>query len=752
MGFSANARIQVNSDTCDVAIRTINAQTSTHRKRIAGYPKKIWSRMRSATQLSSSPHRETQTVTEQRPALYLGIDTGGTFTDAVVLNAEDSSILCTHKALTTRHDLSVGLEQAMRGAIESLAGCGDIKDIRMVSISTTLATNALVEGDGSAVCAIFIGYEQSMVKKSLIQQKLDQVRTYSIEGGHDSMAREIAALNELALERIARKQMDEVDAFAISAQFSVRNPAHELRAREIINKFCDKPVTCGHELTSALDAPRRALTTALNASLIPKIRGLIIAVRKCLKDLGIEAPLMVVKGDGTVVTAEVVQERPIETILSGPAASMIGAQALSGKGNFILSDMGGTTTDIGVLLDGRVKLNDAGAIVGGARTMVQAIDLRTFALGGDSLVDIDREDNVQLGPRRAIPISLTGRSPEIRKNLQSQLEYKDTLPFAGWYAVLQRECPNRQSLEPRKREIMDLLEKAPCPLERIIVSPSYRRHLNELCRAGYVSYSGFTPTDALHVLGEFEDWSIEAAELGAALALRWRRGIRRPTKTQIDEFCAETREAVQLSASRALLELALQTTDSRQRGIALGQHDTLDPFRTLAGRGYKRIGLTTIDIRLNTPIVAVGAPVKAYYPEIGRRLGCDMVMPQHFEVANAVGAVTGLIIQSCEVFISRPDNGAYRVHLIDKPRELEGWQPALELAKRFASEQAADNAERAGAVISRVEFTIQKIHLPGTSGEDGIIEATVRAEAIGRPTPIAPKRSELATDPPVGLH
>ena len=101
---------------------------------------------------------------------------------------------------------------------------------------------------------------------------------------------------------------------------------------------------------------------------------------------------MVVKGDGTVVTADLVQERPIETILSGPAASMIGAQALSAEKNFILADMGGTTTDVGVLLDGRVKLNDEGAIVGDARTMVHAIDLRTFALGGDSLVDIDRDD------------------------------------------------------------------------------------------------------------------------------------------------------------------------------------------------------------------------------------------------------------------------------------------------------------------------------------------------------------------------
>ena len=693
-------------------------------------------------------------MTESTPRrnLYLGIDTGGTFTDAVILDADDSSILGTSKALTTRHDLGIGLDHAMRRVIEALPENAHRNDIRMVSISTTLATNALVEGDGSTVCAIFIGYEQAMVAKSQIQQKLGACRTFNVSGGHDSMARELVTLNEFELEKIVRENMDDVDAFAVSAQFSVRNPAHELKARDIIHKLCDKPVTCGHELTSALDAPRRALTTALNASLIPKIHGLIDAVHRCLEDLSIDAPLMVVKGDGTVVKADVVQQRPIETILSGPAASMIGAQALSGMKDFILSDMGGTTTDIGVFLEGRVKLNDEGAIVDGARTMVQAIDLRTFALGGDSLVDIDRDNRIQLGPRRAIPISLTGREAAVIKELKTQLTHKDIVPFSGWFAVLQQEHPNIHNLDSGKLSILARLEDGPCPLDHIIVSPSHRRHLNDLCRAGYASLSGFTPTDALHVLGEFSEWSAQAAELGAALTLRWRRGIRKPTVAQIEELCCEVQDAVQTNAGRALLDLALQSNDSRQEGMTLNKKDEPEPFKTLASRGYKRVGLATVDIRLNTPIVAVGAPVKAYYPEIGRRLGCEAVMPRHFEVANAVGAVTGMIIQSCEVLISRPDNGAYRVHLVDGLRELETWPQALELAKNKASEQAQDNAVQAGAATAKVDYSIHKIHLPGTSGEDGIIEAVVRAEAVGRPTPVAAELKKANADPPLGLH
>jgi N-methylhydantoinase A/oxoprolinase/acetone carboxylase beta subunit len=693
-------------------------------------------------------------VTEKSKAqnLYLGIDTGGTFTDAVILNAADSSILCSNKALTTRHNLGDGLERAMRKVIDDLPTGSTLSDVKMVSISTTLATNALVEGDGSPVCAIFIGYEQAMIDKSLIREKLGDVKIFSVCGGHDSMAREIATLNEFELEKIVREQMDAADAFAISAQFSVRNPLHELRAKEIINRLCDKPVTCGHELTSALDAPRRALTTALNASLIPKIRGLILAVRRCMTELELEAPLMVVKGDGTVVAADMVQQRPIETILSGPAASMIGAQALSGRDDFILSDMGGTTTDVGVLLEGRVKLNDEGAIVGGARTMIQAIDLRTFALGGDSLVDIDRDDCIQLGPRRAIPISLTGRDEGVCKELKIQLCHKDIIPFSGWFAVMQREHPNPSTLDPRKREILNRLREGPCALDHIIISPSHRRHLNEMCRAGYVSYSGFTPTDALHVSGEFTEWSSQAAELGAAAILRWRRGIKKPAEAQIEQFCDEVRDAVQINASRNLLELALQSHDTSQHGIVLARRETGEPFKTLISRGYKRVGLASVGISLNASIVAVGAPVKAYYPEIGRRLGCDCVMPKHFEVANAVGAVTGLIIQGCQVLISRPGSGAYRVHLSDGLIELETWHQALELARTSAAKMARDKAQRAGAATTKVEYSIDKIHLPGTSGDDGIIEATIRAEAIGRPTPVSPKNKKANVDLPLGLH
>ncbi len=109
------------------------------------------------------------------------------------------------------------------------------------------------------------------------------------------------------------------------------------------------PVTCGHELTSNLHAPRRALTAALNARLIPYIEQLIASVRQILAEKQIHAPLMVVKGDGSLMDARVAIERPVETILSGPAASVVGARYLCGEGDVLVVDMGGTTTDIALV-------------------------------------------------------------------------------------------------------------------------------------------------------------------------------------------------------------------------------------------------------------------------------------------------------------------------------------------------------------------------------------------------------------------
>jgi N-methylhydantoinase A/oxoprolinase/acetone carboxylase beta subunit len=178
------------------------------------------------------------------------------------------------------------------------------------------------------VCLLLIGYDPSAMRRLGFERELATDDVVYLGGGHDELGNEVAPLDEAAARAAILARGDSVEAFAISGYFSVRNPAHELRVRQMVRELSDRPVTCGHELTSRLNAVRRATTVALNAHLIQPLHELIGSVQQTLKAVGITAPLMVVKGDGSLVCAEWATERPVETILSGPAASVVGAAHL----------------------------------------------------------------------------------------------------------------------------------------------------------------------------------------------------------------------------------------------------------------------------------------------------------------------------------------------------------------------------------------------------------------------------------------
>ncbi|MDA0336120.1 MAG: hydantoinase/oxoprolinase family protein [bacterium] len=281
--------------------------------------------------------------------LALGVDTGGTYTDAAVVTWPAAAVVASAKALTTPGNLAIGVSEAIRAALAG-APADATQRIGVVGLSTTLATNAIVEGVGNPVCLLLIGYDAELLRRFDFERQLVTDDVVFVAGGHDGNGHQVAALDEEALIEAVRQRCTRVDAFAVSGYFSVRNPAHENRARELIRVHGgDRPVTCASELTGQLDSIRRATTAALNARLIPLLRGLVQTVRDTLLDTGIVAPLMVVKGDGSMVGADFALERPVETILSGPAASVVGAWHLAGQRDAWVVDIGGTTTDIAVL-------------------------------------------------------------------------------------------------------------------------------------------------------------------------------------------------------------------------------------------------------------------------------------------------------------------------------------------------------------------------------------------------------------------
>ena len=656
-------------------------------------------------------------------ATYLiGVDTGGTYTDAAVIAADGHKVIASAKAITTKGDLAIGVTAAITGAIASLPLGLHPSDISLVSVSMTLATNAVVEGHGSAVGVILIGFDPAMAARAGLAKAFPGMPVALIAGGHDHNGEALLPLDLEAL-RAAAQSMP-VDAFAIASAFAVRNPAHEVAARDLVVALTAKPVTLSTELTSALDAPRRALTAVLNARLIARISTLIEAVKRSMAQLQIVCPLMIVKGDGTLALAEKVALRPIETVLSGPAASLVGASWLCGARNFIMSDMGGTTTDLGVLADGRPRVSEEGAEVGGWRTMVKAIDVKTIGLGGDSEIAIGLNGTMTVGPQRVAPIALLAeRYPEVIAMLEADLADSEGGSLHGKFVLRPFgavAAATSADVTAREREMLDMIGEKPRPIRKIALSSAAQRAIAGLKRKGLVQTGGFTPSDAAHVLGLQDNWPGPAALLAARLMARF-RDMRGADESRAEIFCREVwSETVRLSC-RAILDTAFGQTMADGALIEA----------VCSGRG--RLGLAAVRLSPSVPVVAVGGPVKVYYPEVGRRLACEMVFPPFFDVANAVGAATGVVAQTVTVTVEGDGSGLFRVHGPAGVAVFTSAAAALAAAADTARAEALSAVEGMGADQPQLTLAVEKHLLPDAADDTGLLGATVRAEAIGRP-------------------
>ena len=295
-----------------------------------------------------------------------------------------------------------------------------------------------------------------------------------------------------------------------------------------------------------------------------------------------------------------------------------------------MSDMGGTTTDLGVLAGGRPRVSAQGAEVGGWRTMVKAIDVRTIGLGGDSEVAIGMNGALTIGPGRIVPVALiAARFSEVQAMLEADLAETEggslhgkfvVKPFGGGLSV-------SGGLSVRESEILQLVTDRPQPMRKIAVSSGAQRALAALKRKGLVQICGFTPSDAAHVLKLQDNWSRPAAFVAARLAVRF-RDMKLGDDARIEAFAREVwSETVRLTG-RVIVETAI--------GESVGGEKLIDAV--CAGKGG--IGLASIAIAPKVPVVAVGGPVRIYYGEVGRRLGCEIVFPPFCDVANAVGAAT----------------------------------------------------------------------------------------------------------------
>ncbi|SFT63752.1 hydantoinase/oxoprolinase family protein [Mesorhizobium sp. YR577] len=658
--------------------------------------------------------------------LFLGIDTGGTYTDAV-LWSETAGVAAKAKSLTTRHDLAVGIS----GAVDAVLGeaSADPAAIKLVSMSTTLATNALVEGQGGRVALVMIGFSEADLARDGLKTALGTDPVVFCGGGHDvhgnAKPLELDAL-EAALPELAKS----VSGFAVCAYFATRNPAHEIAARDLIREKTGLPVTASHELSAKLGGPRRALTTLLNARLISMIDRLVAATEGFLAARGIKAPLMVVRGDGALVSAAFARARPIETILSGPAASLVGARHMTGLDNAVVSDIGGTTTDVAVLDNGRPRLDPEGATVGGFRTMVEAVAMRTFGLGGDSEVALEDgalNPRILLGPRRVVPLALAGMAhgEAVLGQLERQLRAANPGRMDGRFAV-RTGVPERLAagLTPPEAKLYEGIGSVPLPLDGLLTSNAQNATLNRLVSRGLVHIVGFTPSDAAHVLGRQGNWDAKAARLGAELFARKRDGRGQSIAASPEAIA----ERVLLTLTRNSAEVILETAFAE---------DGLDGAATVAHALVQRAvdahpGIARFTVALDRPVIGLGASAPLHYAGLPPLVGNECVVPEDTDVANALGAVVGQVRVSVEARVSQPKEGLFRVTSGDQVRDFLSEDDAVLAAETDIRAIAAGRAKDAGTDAAEIEI-IREFRTSTVEGQRMFIEAQIMAVATGRP-------------------
>lgn len=578
----------------------------------------------------------------------LGIDAGGTYTDAVIIRNSDKKVVASYKALTTYPELLTGIENAIDGLDPQY-----LKDIKLVSVSTTLATNTILEKTGYPVGLILVG-------NYLVPQDTSVQEYVMVRGGHTATGAEAEALDIEAVTEFVNRVKDNVSAFAVSSYFSVRNPEHELQIKDYIIKATGMPVVCGHELSQDLGAYDRGITAYLNAQLIPIARQFIDAIVSDIERRGITAKLMMLKCDGSLINIKEAIQKPIESIFTGPAASLVGASFLSERDTCAVIDVGGTSTDVSLLYKGLPELCEDGAKVGGWNTKVKAIRMETSAMGGDSHVWI-KNRKINIGPRRVIPLCVAAvQYPGFKETLKmgrtpARVELGENVQPTKFFVRTGKEPVKLSSYE---QEILSTIGQEPVSISDIywrFGRPVSVEHLDYLIQKRLVQAIGFTPTDALHILGEYDEWDKEASVIGATI-------MSRLVQMNEQELAEHIKREVAYNMALNLMSYMLKGVEGKEIE------------KILRGEFFSKF-------RLSVPVVLLGGPVKAYVEQMQNIIDAEILLPPFAEVGNAVGALVGQGVKRIQVLIKAVYREKQRFFLVFTPGGFEEFSTHGEALK-----------------------------------------------------------------------
>jgi len=329
--------------------------------------------------------------------MIIGLDVGGTHTDVVLINSH--GIVSEIKVPTDSADL---FSTVLTG-LESITQDVDPSEIKRVVLSTTLTTNAIVENKVPEVGMIVAsgpGIDPEYFRTN---------RNYFPVGGSiDHRGREVAPIDGKEIKTVAQKiQSQGIRHVGIVGKFSVRNPAHENQIQALIESDFEK-VFLGHQISGHLNFPRRISTTFLNASVYPIHNEFFKAVDNSLKEKGIATAIRILKADGGNMRFESSVDVPGQTILSGPAASVMGAVAYAKPDiDTLVLDIGGTTTDMTILRHAVPILAPLGIEMGPYKTLIRSLNTRSIGVGGDSQVTVS-SGKIEIGPHRLGPAMAFG--------------------------------------------------------------------------------------------------------------------------------------------------------------------------------------------------------------------------------------------------------------------------------------------------------------------------------------------------------
>lgn len=659
--------------------------------------------------------------------LGIGIDTGGTCTDGVIYDLEKKEILASVKTPTTKEDLSIGIGKAL-----DLLPREYVEQVELLALSTTLATNACVENKGSRGKVIFLGIDEDTVKQTAVQFGLPLDDTLIFIPCKETLQGEIIEEPDWQqVERQLKEALADCQAVGIVELFAAgTGAALEKKTREIVERM-GIPTVCGYELFQEKNVVGRGAGALLNARLLSVIAEFLQAVKKAMQIRDLEVPVVIVRSDGSLMNEEFSQKRPIETLLCGPVASVMGAAELHQVMDGVVIDMGGTTTDISMVKAGVPVRSQDGITVGNWKIYVKGMYVDTFGLGGDTEVSLNGEGKLELGSRRIMPLCMAARSyPHVLEILQQEMA--QPIKRNSWrkniYVGLKDIRENTGYSEVEKRIAQVFYQKPMTLIEleqkhRISLVPG---SLKRLIDEGVIMPCGITPTDAMHVLGDYRGYDVEASNLGIGVVAEM-QGV------TTEEVCQNIYECVcrklYCNIVRILLWDKYPKLKNEQESKLI--EPLVEGMYRQAVKGKKHDFLN-IDMKCDVPLIGVGGPIAVFLPKVAKLLGTEAFTGSYSGVANALGAIVGNVEVCMEMEIVPNIQGEdFRVSGNGESFCAGTLEEAKILAAERAKELARAEAIRRGAVEQLLTFRekYEPVEAYSNYGNSIFISAKVKAYA-----------------------